>query len=118
LSSVIYRTLDGDTFEFWLDYDNAFGKPITKIEILNGGHNNALLLHTEMVNLQHGEKSGTFAVSGFTQKSGDGDKKYIFGVRLTFNDETTQFASSSAVIKSKIRILFGGLDTILFYPSL
>jgi len=92
------------TFEFKVDhYSYAFGGPVTKVEFLNGSHNGAPVLQTEILDLDYGEMSGVFKVSGFTEK--DGDDKRIFGVRITREEDNINFAYASAEDKSKIRIV-------------
>jgi TolB-like protein len=77
---------------------------IIKIEFINGSSESAPVLDTQTVNLNEGDITKIYSVSGFTQKDRDG--KGIFGVKFTFASIPTQFYWSTAQDSDKILIEF------------
>ena len=92
-------TIDNSyTFEFKVQSRSS--KSITKIEFINGSSRNERVLRTETISLSTNEMSRAFKVLGFTEEHGDAQR--LFGINVTFDDETTLFNWGTAGHENKI----------------
>ena len=93
---------DGDTYTFKFKVDNNTSQAISKVEYINGNTKNDEVLSTRMIAIATGDRSSEQSVSGFTVDYGSSTRR--FGVKVTFANEDTQFASSYAGHGQKVLV--------------
>ena len=89
-------------FMFKFRVDNYTSETFTKVEFINGDLPNDNALSWTVYNLAPGQSSSIRSVRGFTIE--DGEDNCIFGVKVTYSDNTFDFAYDSAKDKSKISV--------------
>jgi len=92
---------DGETYTFNFKVDNNTSDIITKVDFINGDTQNDRILRT-VTSIRAGERSMEYRVSGFTVDYGSSTRKY--GIKVTYEDNSTAFAWSSAGHGSKILV--------------
>ena len=97
---------DGYKFKFMVDNNTHFGstpKTITKVEFINGNTRNDKVRYWTTEQIEPGGKRSTqYTVTGFTIEHTPSTR--IFGVQVTFEDETKVFNHSHTGHESKILI--------------
>jgi hypothetical protein len=101
---------DGYKFKFKVDNNTSLNggtpKPITKVEFINGNTRNDEVLSWSTATIEPGgERSMQYTVMGFTIERTSSTR--IFGVQVTFDDETKAFNWSYAGHESKILVAVG-----------
>jgi hypothetical protein len=103
---IINPEEDGYTFKFKVDNNTDLSggtaKTITKVEFINGDARNDTVLDWSSKTLDPGERSMQHTARGFTTEYTTSAR--IFGVQVTFDDDSKVFNWSSAGHGSKILV--------------
>ncbi|MDR1231902.1 MAG: hypothetical protein LBK61_10950 [Spirochaetaceae bacterium] len=95
----------GDGYRINFKVDNYSSQEISKVEFINGDTQNDKVVGAYMLSLPVSQRSSEYRVYGFTIEYGSSTRR--FGVKVTFADGTTRFASYYAGHESKILVSVG-----------